>query len=151
MPPNSIVKRYTLTGGENTFSSPAAVNESDARKLQSLIPSLSGALERERPPILFASTTLPSRVGFFWQFKRNNNGVIAFYYFCATATELYQLSGVYPTATWIPVLALQGFPVAVNINNTMHLSDGVSNWIFDGISFMTDGLSIPPIAPIFIV
>src|SRR6266404_8352398 len=122
MPPNSIVRKYTLTGGENTYSSPAAVNEDDARKLQSLIPSLSGALERERPVLpLTTDIAFPSRVGVFHQFKRNNNGTIVTYWFCATATTLYQLSG-FPGGTWNAVGAvgaLAGFPVFCNINNTL--------------------------------
>jgi hypothetical protein len=154
MAPNAIAKKYTLTGGENTYSSPASVNEADARKLQSLIPSLSGALERERPTIPFtADAAFASRVGAFHQFKRNNSGTIVTYWFCATATVLYQLSG-FPSGVWNAVAAvgtLAGFPVFSNINNTLHMSDGVTNWIFDGASWVTDGLPIPTIAPEVVV
>lgn len=145
MPP-SFVKRYTLTAGENTFSSPASINEADARKLQSLIPSLSGALEREHPSILFATNGLPTRVGFFHQFGRNVGAVTNFFWFCATATTLYQLNNPGPTATWVPVTAigtLAGFPAAVTIDNVMQLDDGVKSWIFDGTNWIRTGLAIP--------
>src|SRR5882672_9619452 len=150
--PNTSAKRYTLTNGENTYSSPASVNEADARKLQSLIPQLAGELSRERPVIPFATNAaFSSRVGFFHQFKRNNNGTIVTYWFCATATTLYQLAGILGNFTWNPVSSvgtLGGFPVAVNINNTLHLSDGVKSWIFDGTNWVTDGLAIPLHAPV---
>src|SRR5690348_14961927 len=124
--PDSSLKKYTLTGGENTYASPAATDSADARKLQSLIPSLAGSLERERPAIPFtADAAFPSRVAFFHQFKRNNGGVFTSYFFCATATTLYKLSG-FPGGTWQPVTqvgTLGGFPVAVNIDNTMQLDD----------------------------
>lgn len=156
MASNSIAKRYTLTGGENTYSSPASVNEADARKMQSLIPSLAGDLGRERPVIPFVTSGLgssgspfPSRIGFFYQFKRNNNGTIVSYFFCATSSQLYQLQNPGPTQTWSAVLPLAAFPTAVTINNTMHLSDGTKNYIFDGISFVKDGLEIPLHAPAF--
>jgi hypothetical protein len=150
--PNSIVKRYSLTGGQNIYSSPASVNENDARKLQSLIPSLAGYLERERPTVPFtADAPFASRIAFFHQFKRNNNGIIVTYQFCATATELYLLTGAFPTQIWQPVLTLQGFPVAVNINNTMHISDGINSWIYDGLGFNIDGLAIPFNPPHFAV
>src|SRR6266550_2618147 len=89
-------KKYVLTLGENTFAGPASTNITDARKLQSLIPSLSGALEREHQLIPFtADVAFPARIGFFWQYKRNALGVLRIYKFKTTATTLYQLS-MYP-------------------------------------------------------
>lgn len=155
MAPNATAKRYTLTGGENTYSSPASVNENDARKLQSLIPSLSGALERERPVIPFTNdAAFPSRIGFFHTYKQNNQGSIVFWFFMATATTLYVLTNPGPTQSWQPVSTvnpLHGFPVARNINNQMHLSDGVNSWIFGGVDWVKDGLEIPLHSPTFAV
>ncbi len=119
-------KKYVLTLGENTFAGPASTNITDARKLQSLIPSLSGALEREHQLIPFtADVAFPARIGFFWQYKRNALGVVTTYWFLAA------------------------FPVARNINNLLHLSDGTSSWIFDGTNWVKEGLAIPSRAPTF--
>ena len=145
------VKKYTLALGENTYSSPASVNKQDARKLQSLIPSLSGALEREQPKRLLGNQgALGGRIGFFHTYKRNNGGTIVYYFYCATATTLYQWNGI----AWAAVSAvgtLADFPVARNINNQMHLSDGTSSWLFDGTSWVKDGLAIPLRPPTFVV
>lgn len=147
MPP-TVTKRYNLICGENTYSSPSAVNPTDARKLQSLIPSLSGALEREHPSTLFAATTLPAQVGFFHQFGRNNGAVVTLHQFCATATTLFKLSG----SVWVPVTVignLAGFPTASNTDNVMQLDDGVKSWIFDGTNWIRTGFPIPLHAPKF--
>lgn len=150
------LKRYNLIGGENTYASPATTGPNDARKLQSLIPSLAGYLERERPTIAFTGdSSFPSRVGFFHQFKRHNEDkTLTTHYFCATATTLYKLQNPGPSQTWAAVTqigTLAGFPVAVNNNNQMHLSDDAKNWIFDGQSWIKDGLEIPLHPPAFAV
>src|SRR5579859_7756472 len=161
--PTNALKRYSLVDGENTFASSAAMGESDFRKLQSLIPSLSGAMEREQALVGFTTSGIggggaggsgsafPSRVAFFHQYKRNNAGVVTTYWFCATATTLYQLSG-YPGGVWNVVSqvgTLANFPEAININNQMRLSDGVSSWLFDGFNWVKEGLAIPLHAPTF--
>src|SRR6266576_3618683 len=149
MPPVNI-KKYVLALGENSFASPASTNIADARKLQSLVPSLSGSLDREHQLIPFtADAAFSTRIGFFHQFKRNNAGTITTYWFCATATTLYQLSA-YPGGVWNSVAAvgaLAAFPVAKNINNLLHLSDGVSSFIFDGTNWVKEGLALPSRAP----
>jgi len=145
----TILKKYTLTVGENTYSSPTAANENDARKLQSLIPSLSGQMEREQPKRLLGSQgSFSSRIAFFHTYKRNSGGSVSYYFFCATQTTLYQWNGT----QWgvVPdVGMLADFPVACNINNQMHLSDGTSSWLFDGIHWVMLGLPIPLHAPVF--
>lgn len=148
--PPAVSKKYNLLCGENTFSSPASVNPNDARKLQSLIPSLSGALEREHPSTFFALTTLPGKIGFFHQFGRNNGAATTLFQFCATVSTLFRLSG----NIWVPVTQvgnLSGFPTAVNIDNVMQLDDSGNGrvWIFDGTNWVRGGLPIPLHSPKF--
>src|SRR5262249_9756050 len=107
----------------------------------------SGQLEREQPKrILGAQGSLSSRIGFFHTYRRNTSGIITFYFFCATQTTLYLYNG----SSWAPVPdvgTLADFPVARNINNQMHLSDGTVSWLFDGTNWITDGLAIPLHSP----
>ena len=148
---NKALVRFPLTPGENTYVNPAASSPNDARRLKSLIPASSGQLGREQRNAVFATGTLNGTVGFLHQFRRNvGNGVFVSHFFCATATTLYRLVN----ATWQAVTdvgMLASYPVAVNIDNLMHLSDGVSSWIFDGVNWVTDGLPIPLHAPTFTI
>lgn len=142
-------RRYRLGTGENSYASPAAPDSNSFRRLQSLVPSASGKLTREQRKVLFASTGLVGDIGWFHQFDRNNgSGVFTSYFFVAAgaATKLYQ----YSAGTWVEVTAigtLSEFPVARNVDNLMHLSNGTASFIFDGTNWVTDGLPIPPNAP----
>lgn len=149
MAENVNFKRYNLAPGENTFASPASSNPQDARRLQSLIPSLSGELTREQSNPVFATFPSPPSgpIGFFHQFKRNDgHGEFSYHFFCASATTLYKTTGTAPSLVWTPVTAvgtLATFPSAVNIDNLMHLSDGVLSYCYDGSVWFKDGLEIP--------
>jgi len=140
-----------LAAGENSFSSPSGHDKDSYRKLSGLTQSIAGELEREQRAVAFASTTLPSTVLFLHQYDRYAGaGSFTSYFFAATATKLYQLTA----GAWVEVTAvgtLTAAPVARNIDNLMHLSDGTTSWLFDGTNWVKDGLEIPPNAPAFTV
>lgn len=142
----AVFKKYSLVFGENDFTSPAATNPQDARKLKSLIPSISGELERERPAITAATIAAGSDpIRILHQFKHQTGGVFTIHYFAANSTTLWHATSV--TGTWTSVLTTVAIPVFVNIDNTLHISDGTSSWIFDGTNYVKGGLALPPNAP----
>lgn len=145
------VAKYNLSGAsEDTYASQTAQNPTTARRAKSLFPSPAGYLEREQPNATFAANTLPSGVVWLFEFDQNNAGAILRFYFAATATTLYLLTGSPGSGTWSAVAAvgtLANTPVAVSINNLMHLSDGVASYVFDGTNWVTDGMPIPLAPP----
>lgn len=147
------VSKYNLSGAsEDTYASQTAQNPTTARRAKSVFPSPAGYLEREQPNASFASNVLPSGVVWLFEFDQNNAGNTLRFYFCATSTTLYLLTGAPGVGTWNAVSAvgaLANTPQAVSINNLMHFTDGVSSFIFDGTNWITDGLPIPLHAPQF--
>jgi hypothetical protein len=136
--------KYNLVTGENDFTSPGAPNPQDARKLQSLIPSISGEMGRERPVVVTATIGAGSSdpVVAFWQFKRNSLGTLTIHYFIATKSALYHTTNAV-SGPWTKDLTLSDVPVFWNIANVMHISDGTTSWIFNGINYTIAGLPIP--------
>src|SRR5579872_4932575 len=82
-------QRFNLVTGEDTYAGQNAQNPATSRRLQSLIPSLSGELQRELADPLYLPT-IGAPVGFLFEYDRINvtAGVSAVkrYYFAATAT-----------------------------------------------------------------
>ena len=139
--------RYNLITGEDSYASQTAQRPETARRLSALIPTLAGDLEREFRHVKYSTTQLPSAILFTHKFTRNNgSGAFTDHFFVATATKLYKdIAGVLAEVTAVGTLAAA--PSAVNINNLMHLSDGVSSWVFDGTNWVTRGLAIPLSSP----
>lgn len=141
-------RNLALLGGEDSYASATAQNPATSRRVKSLIPTQAGFLERERPNPLFKPGNLGALpVGFLFQFDRaNTDGTFTTYFFGATKTALYESVG----ADWFVVNAvgaLATYPQAYVTNNMMHLSDGVTNWMFDGTNWFIEGFPIPPFAP----
>jgi hypothetical protein len=146
--------RFNLVTGTDQYSSQTAQNPSTSRKLQSFIPSLAGDLVRESADPLYLNS-LGSAIGFLFEYDRvNPDGSVTRFFFCATATQLFQkVSNVwsaitlpYPDGTTSNV-RLSGYPQAVVANNLMQLSDGAVTWLFDGSVWVLAGLPIPQSAP----
>jgi hypothetical protein len=153
--------RYNLVTGVDTYASQTAQNPATSRRLQSLIPALSGDLTRELPdPTYLAS--VGAKVGFLFDYNRGNgDGTNTHYFLAATATQLLlNIAGVW-TAQSLPLkpdppattslTPLTGFPQAVVVNNLLHISDGTTSWIFDGTSWLLEGFPIPLVGPTFAV
>lgn len=144
--------KFALTLGEDTYASQSAQNPNSARRMLSLYPSLAGYLEREqRHPKFLAAQLAGGRVGFLDQFNwfDTSSKLFTTFFFAATATKLYKQK-VGTDSDWVEVTAvgtLQGFPTGAAINNLFHFSDGVTSWIFDGSTWVKDGLEIPSTAP----
>jgi hypothetical protein len=153
--------RMNLVTGVDTLSSQTAQNPATSRRLQSLIPSLAGDLVRELPDPTYLSS-LGSKVGFLFDYnKSNGDGTNTHFYFAATSTQLFlSVNGAWvaqslplkpdPPAT-PSTTPLTSFPQAVVMNNMMHISDGKTSWIFDGITWLLEGFPIPLVGPTFTV
>lgn len=140
--------RFALLLGESTFQSQAATDEqTSVRRLLALVPSIAGALEREQRHVKYSATQLPTKILWTHQFDRNDGlGVFTRHFFVATATKLYKdIAGVLTEVTDVGTLA--AVPVAKNLDNLMHFSDGATSWLFDGTSWKKRGFDIPLSAP----
>lgn len=153
MPAPVKLTRYNLTMGENDFSSPAAVNPEDARKLQSLIPSISGELERESPALVIATipvTSVSDPIRAIWEFRHYDGATnYTTHFFVANSTALWRATS--PAGPWFRELTVTDIPVFWVLDNVMHISDGTHSWIFDGISYVKAGLDIPINPPAIVV
>ena len=140
--------RFALVLGENSYSSQSATDpQSSVRRLQGLIPTAAGDLEREQRHVKYSATQLASAILWTHQFDHNDGlGVFTSHFFVATATKLYKdISAVLTEVTDVGTLA--AIPFAKNIDNLMHFSDGTTSWIFDGTDWKKRGFDIPLSAP----
>lgn len=151
------VGRFNLITGEETFAGQFAQNPTTARRLQSLIPSLNGELKREAGETLYLPTNLGAKVGNLIQYSYNDTGGLEHkVWFAATATGLWKNTGAAWTLQSLPLntgfnstTPFTDYPDFENINNLLHFSDGVTNWIYDGPNnqFVIEGFALPFTAP----
>lgn len=148
-----IVSRFNLVTGEDSFSGQNSQNPATSRRILSLIPSANGELNREGGEALYLPTVLPSPVGNLFQYDYiTTAGAQTSKRFAATSTSLYmEVGGAWvvqtlPTDAGVTTTTpFSAYPKFILLNNLMHLSDGVSNWIYDGPNnnFVIDGFRIP--------
>lgn len=128
--------------------------------MQSLIPALDGQLTRELGEPLFLPTVLGAgaKIGALYEYDFNNGaGVAQRKYFAATATQLFVSNG----SAWVVVTlptnlgltstsALTDYPQFVTWNNLLHVSDGATNWLYDGPNnqWVIEGFPIPLDSPV---
>lgn len=152
------ITKFNLITGEATYSGQNAQDPATARRLQSLIPSLKGELAREKGQPLYLPTNLGAKPGSLFQYDYNDtSGNQQTKRFAATATSLFmEVGGVWAAQSIIlPATGLNttspfvGYPTFEVINNLLHFSDGVSNWLYDGPNgaFVQDGFPIPLFPP----
>jgi hypothetical protein len=135
------VGRISLVTSEDTYSSQTAQAKESSRRLKSFVPALDGILVRENVQPVFA-TGISDAIYNIAEFDHNDaNGAVTRFYFAATATALYK----YTAGTWNAVagITFAGVAVFVTLNNLLHVSDGVSNFIFDGTTWLASGFPIP--------
>lgn len=148
--------RYALFLGEDTYASPSAQSPDSARKVTGLYPSLAGDLTREQRRVAFLASQLPGRIVMLEQFNWFDSATRLFtsFYFVAAdngsgTAKLYRQK-VGTDTDWVQVTdvgTLAAYPVGHGLNNLFHLSDGTNSWIFDGTSWVKDGLERPVVAP----
>lgn len=151
-----VITKFNLITGESTYAGQASQDPATARRLQSLIPSLKGELIREAGEAKYLPTLIGSgaKVGELFQYDYNDtSGNQQTKRFAATATQLYmEVGGAWAAQSIInPATGVNtstpfaGYPTFKIINNLLHFSDGVNNWIYDGpnAAFVQDGLPIP--------
>lgn len=152
-----VQAEYNLLTGENTYASQTSQDSSTARKVKSWIPSEDGMLHRELPQPHYLDSQLSGPIVSLFNYSRNDgSGNIIRFYFAAARVNfspgtkqcnLYVQNG----ATWsfVPTVGiLSDAPMFRTIGNNLHMVDGVLNWLFDGITWVIDGLRIPNITPL---
>ena len=157
-------QKWNLLGsGQDSYSGQNAQNPATSRLIQSWIVQDDGQLHRELPEPFYAYTTattagqaLPGPVVGLYEFDQNNGqGAINRFYFAAARVNstvgtqnclLYQSVTTSTNTSWVQVAAvstLANAPMCITQENNFFLSDGVSNWLFNGTIWVPTGIQIP--------
>ena|SRR5579872_996588 len=149
----TVQQKWNLLGaGQDSYSGQNAQNPQTSRRIQSWIPQDDGQLHREWAEPLYASNTVSGPICGIYEFDQNDGqGAVVRFYFCAARTNttvgtkncnFYQfVSGAWSQVTAVGTLA--DAPMCVTQENNFFLSDGVSNWLFDGTIWVANGINIP--------
>lgn len=148
--------KWNLITGEDSYAGQNAQNPGTARKVQSWIPTDNGELHRELAEPKYLPTQLSGPVVGLYQFKQANaDGTDTQYWFAAARTNftagtktcnLYQNTG--PAWTLVAsVGTLADAPMTATQQNNFYLSDGASNWLFNGSVWVPVGFSLLPGVP----
>lgn len=146
--------RFNLVTGEDTYAGQNTQNPATSRRVLSLIPSINGELTREKGEALYLPTNLGASVGALFQYDYNDtSGNQQTKRFAATATQLFmEVTGAWVVQSIInPATGVNTttpfvkYPTFEVINNLLHFSDGVNNWLYDGpnSAVVQDGLPLP--------
>lgn len=147
---------FDLLGSEDTYSGQNAQNPVTSRKVQSWISSEDGELHREEAEPLFINQALTGPIVALYNFNQNNaSGIVQRFYFAVarvsssfdpntpdfTCNLYISVGGSWTLVSDVSVLV--DVPAFKTINNLLFVSDGVTNWMFDGTSWVHVGISIP--------
>ena len=148
----TVEQKWNLLTGQDNYAGQNASDPRTSRKIQSWIPVDDGQLHRELPEPAFLPTTLSGPVVGLYEFDQNNGtGGINRFYFAAARTNFtvgtktcnfYQSNG----SAWVavsPVGTLADAPMCVTQENNFFVSDGASNFLFNGTIWVNVGLGIP--------
>lgn len=143
-----------MVNGVDTYATQTSQNPETSRRIVGWIPSDDGGLYREwNDPTVGTGLPSPNEVKRLFQFDWVGTGAtLTRYFFAIVATSpgasTFNL-WTYNTGThlWTQVTAvgtLQAIPAIAKVQsaNLLHLSDGVTNWLFDGSTWLQDGLHI---------
>ena len=157
-------QKWNLLGsGQDSYSGQNAQNPATSRLIQSWIVQDDGQLHRELPEPFYAysgststAQTLPGPICGLYEFDQNNGqGAINRFYFCAARVNstvgtqnclFYENVVTSTSSNWIQVASvatLANAPMCVTQENNFFLSDGVSNWLFNGTIWVACGINIP--------
>lgn len=144
---------WNLITGEDSYSGANAQEPTTSRRIQSWLPSDDGQMYREAAEPKFLATFINGPVCALYEFDRNDGtGTIVRTFFAAARSDttpgtvtskLYIGSGtpmVWHTVTDVGTLA--DCPMFVTLGNNLHVSDGVTNWLYDGTTWVADGMSM---------
>lgn len=163
MPRHEEQKWNLLGSGQDSYAGQNAQNPATSRMIQSWIVQDDGQLHRELPEPFYTFTatvgapqTLPGPVVGLYEFDQNNGqGAVERFYFAAARVNstvgtqnclFYQNATSATSSNWVQVAAiatLANAPMCVVQENNFFLSDGVSNWLFDGTIWVPCGIQIP--------
>lgn len=145
-------QKWNLLTGVDSYSGANAQDPRTSRKIVSWIPQDDGQLHRELPEPLYLPTTLSGPVAGLYEFDQNNGtGGVTRFYFAAARTDFivgtktcnfYKVTaGAWAAVTAVGVLA--DAPMCCTQENNFWLSDGASNFLFNGTVWVNVGLNIP--------
>jgi hypothetical protein len=144
---------WSLLGNfQDSYSGQNAQDPRTSRLIKSFLPQDDGQLHRELPEPLYASNTVSGPMVGIYEFDQNDgHGHVNRFYFCAARTNstvgtkncnLYQLvTGAWSAVSTVGTLA--DAPMCVTQENNFHLADGVSNWLFNGTTWVNSGINFP--------
>lgn len=149
------VSTFDLMGaGADSYAGQNSQKPGTSRKIQSWIIGDDGELHRELPEPKYLATQLSGPVVGLYEFDFNNAGTVTRFYFAAARTDFvgattcnfYKNTGsAWAQVSTVGVLA--DAPMCKTFQNLFHLADGVTNWIFDGTTWVTTGFKLQPGAP----
>lgn len=140
-----------ISSGQDSYSGQNAQKPGTSRKIQSWVIGDDGQLHREVAEPKYLPTLLTGPVVALGEYDRNNgDGTITRYYFAAARTDFIagtKTCNLYQNVAgaWVAVAAvgtLADAPMVKTFQNLFHLVDGVSNWIFDGTTWIPTGFQL---------
>src|SRR5271166_2519928 len=155
--PRTVEGRWNLLGtGQDSYAGQNAQDPRTSRKIQSWIPQDDGQLHRELPEPAYASNTYSGPIVGISEFDQNDgHSHVNRFYFCAARVNFtvgtkncnfYQLvAGAWSAVSAVGVLA--DAPMCVTQENNFFVSDGVSNWLFNGTLWVPSGINFPLNSP----
>jgi hypothetical protein len=149
----AVEQRWDLLSSfQNSYSGQNAQAPGTSRIIKSFIPADDGQIHRELPQPAYASNTVSGPIAGIYSFDQNDgHGHVNRFYFCAARVNFtvgtkncnfYQLIG----GAWSPVSAvgvLADAPMTATQENNFYVSDGVSNWLFNGTLWVRCGINFP--------
>lgn len=150
--PRTDEQKWSLLTGQDSYSGQNSQDPRTSRKIQSWIPADDGQLHRELPEPAYASNTVSGPCAGIYEFDQNDGqGHIVRYYFCAARINstvgtkncnFYQLvAGAWSAVAAVGTLA--DAPMCVTQENNFFVSDGVSNFLFNGTIWVPCGINFP--------
>src|SRR4051812_16143341 len=152
-----VVGKWNLIGAtEDSYASQTAQQPGTSRRLLSFIPEADGQLHREATEPLFINQVLSGPVVGLFNFNQSqSDGSITRFYLAAARTSFTVDAGDFLSAcnlyiknasAWTQVTAvgeLTTAPMFRVLDNLLFMSDGVTEWVFDGMSWFKAGIGIP--------
>lgn len=148
----TVEQKWNLLTGQDSYAGQNAQDPRTSRKILSWIPQDDGQLHRELPEPAYLPTTLSGPVVGIYEFDQNSgSGTITRFYFAAARTDFtvgtktcnfYKVTG----GAWVAVAAvgtLVDAPACVTQENNFFVSDGVSNFLFNGTIWVNVGINFP--------
>src|SRR6185369_3593967 len=151
-----VVGRWNLLTSEQSYASQTANAPGTSRRVLSWLPEADGQLHREAAEPFFINQVLDGPVVSLFNFNQSQaDGSVTRFYFAASRTSFFVDAGDFLSACvlyiqsagiWTKVTAvgqLNTAPMFRTLGNLLFMSDGVTEWVFDGSAWFKAGIGIP--------